>query len=134
MDSTEDLLTRQLDEEIRKLSTMEDGSEEKTATVNGINQLYRLKIEERRMDAELKAQEAELKSREAELKSRELEAQNQEKFGIVDRVIEGSKVVATVIGGVIVPIIFMNRGFKFEETGVYKSQTFKNLFGKFRLK
>ena len=127
MDSTEDLLTRQLDEEIRKLSTMEDGSEEKTATVNGINQLYRLKIEERRMDAELKAQEA-------ELKSRELEAQNQEKFGIVDRVIEGSKVVATVIGGVIVPIIFMNRGFKFEETGVYKSQTFKNLFGKFRLK
>lgn len=127
MDSTEDLLTRQLDEEIRKLSTMEDGSEEKTATVNGINQLYRLKIEERRMDAELKAQEA-------ELKSREIEAQNQEKFGVIDRVIEGSKVVATVIGGVIVPIIFMNRGFKFEETGVYKSQTFKNLFGKFRLK
>ena len=127
MDSTEDLLTRQLDEEIRKLSTMEDGSEEKTATVNGINQLYRLKIEERRMDAELKTQEA-------ELKSREIEAQNQEKFGVIDRVIEGSKVVATVIGGVIVPIIFMNRGFKFEETGVYKSQTFKNLFGKFRLK
>ena len=127
MDSTEDLLTRQLDEEIRKLSTMEDGSEEKTATVNGINQLYRLKIEERRMDAELKSQEA-------ELKSREIEAQNQEKFGVIDRVIEGSKVVATVIGGVIVPIIFMNRGFKFEETGVYKSQTFKNLFGKFRLK
>lgn len=127
MDSTEDLLTRQLDEEIRKLSTMEDGSEEKTATVNGINQLYRLKIEERRMDAELKAQEA-------ELKSQEIEARNQEKFGVIDRVIEGSKVVATVIGGVIVPIIFMNRGFKFEETGVYKSQTFKNLFGKFRLK
>ena len=120
MDQTNELLTRQLDEEIRKLSTMEDGSEEKIATVNGINQMYRLKIEEHRMNEELKAQKA--------------EAQRQEKFDVIDRIIEGSKVVVSVVGGIAIPIIFMNRGFKFEETGVYKSQTFKNLFGKFRLK
>lgn len=120
MDQTNELLTRQLDEEIRKLSTMEDGSDEKTATVNGINQMYRLKIEERRMNEELKAQK--------------VEAQRQEKFAIVDRVIEGVKVGVSVVGGIVVPIIFMNRGFKFEQEGTYTSQTFKNLFGKFRLK
>ena len=120
MDQTNELLTRQLDEEIRKLSTMEDGSEEKIATVNGINQMYRLKIEEYQMNEELKAQKAEV--------------QRQEKFDVIDRIIEGSKVVVSVVGGIAIPIIFMNRGFKFEETGVYKSQTFKNLFGKFRLK
>lgn len=35
-----------------------------------------------------------------------------------------------------VPLIFygiwMNKGFKFEETGVYTSNTFRNLFSKFR--
>ena len=59
MDQTNELLTKQLDEEIRKLSTMEDGSEEKTATINGINQMYKLKIEDIRMKEEVKAQKAE---------------------------------------------------------------------------
>lgn len=120
MDQINELLTRQLDSEIQKLSTMEDGSEEKTATVNGINQMYRLKLEEARMNEELNLQKD--------------EAQRQEKFQVIDRVIEGVKTVGAIVGGVVIPVIFMNRGFKFEETGVYKSQTFKNLFGKFRLK
>ena len=107
MDKTNELLTRQLDEEIQKLSTMEDGSEEKTATINGINQMYRLKIEEIRMNEEIKAQKA--------------EAHRQEKFKIIDTVLDGAA-------------IFMVKGFKFESEGTYTSQTFKNLFGKFRLK
>lgn len=119
MDQTNELLTRQLDEEIRKLSTMEDGSEEKTATVNGINQMYRLKIEEHRMNEELKAQKA--------------EAQRQEKFKIVDTVIEAGKVVISGLG-LAASVAFMHRGFKFEQEGTYTSQTFKNLFGKFRIK
>lgn len=48
------------------------------------------------------------------------------------------RVIKTVIDGaaILVPIIFYNvwmkRGFKFEETGTYTSNTFKNLFSKFR--
>jgi hypothetical protein len=40
--------------------------------------------------------------------------------------------------GIILPIgfywIWMNRGFKFEEVGTYTSQTFKSLYGKFKIK
>lgn len=119
MDQTNEMLTRQLNEEIRKLSTMEDGSEEKTATINGINQMYRLKIEEARMNEEVKAQKA--------------EAERQEKFKVVDTALEGARIVVSV-SGLALSAIFMVKGFKFEQTGTYTSQTFKNLFGKFRLK
>lgn len=119
MDQTNELLTKQLDEEIRKLSTMEDGSEEKTATINGINQMYKLKIEDIRMKEEVKAQKA--------------EAQRQKRFKIIDTVLDGAR-VAVSIGGMALSAIFMVKGFKFESEGTYTSQTFKNLFGKFRLK
>lgn len=120
MDQINEKLMRQLETEIEKLSTMADGSEEKTATVNGINQMYRLKIEELRMNEELKVRKA--------------ESQRQEKFQVINAIFKGIEVGVAVIGGIVVPIVFMNRGFKFEETGTYTSQTFKNLFWKFRLK
>ena len=120
MDQVNEKLTRQLGVEIEKLSTMEDGSEGKTATVEGITQMYKLKIEEARLDEEIKAREA--------------DAQRQEKHKIIDTVLDGVKTGATIISGIVIPIIFMNRGFKFEEEGTYTSQTFKNLFNKFKLK
>ena len=116
MDQTKELLTRQLDSENQKQSTMEDGSEEKTATVNGISQMYKLKIEEARLENECKAQEA--------------ERQDQKNDRIIGYIVDGLKCLLP-LG---VSVLFMNRGFKFEEEGVYKSQTFKNLFGKFRIK
>ena len=49
-----------------------------------------------------------------------------------DRIIK----VITDATTIIVPIIFynawMNKGFRFEETGTYTSNTFKNLFNKFK--
>lgn len=120
MDKSKELLTRQLEVEIEKLATMEDGSEEKQKTIDGISQMYRLKLEEDK--------------RELELASKDVEFEIQEKHKLIDTVLDGVKVAVSVVGGVVVPIIFMRKGFKFEETGTYTSQTFKNLFGKFRLK
>ena len=99
MDQMNEMLTKQLNEEIQKLSTMEDGSEEKTATINGINQMYRLKIEDIRMNEEIKAQKA--------------EAQRQEKYKIIDTVLDGAR-VAVSVGGMALSAIFMVKGFKFE--------------------
>lgn len=48
------------------------------------------------------------------------------------------RIIKIVIDGmtIIVPIIFyniwMNKGFRFEETGTYTSNTFKNLFSRFK--
>lgn len=120
MDQVNEKLTRQLGVEIEKLAIMEDGSDEKTATVEGITQMYKLKIEEARLDEEIKAREA--------------DAQRQERHKIIDTVLDGVRTAATVVGGIVIPVIFMNRGFKFEETGTYTSQTFRSLFGKFKLK
>lgn len=39
-----------------------------------------------------------------------------------------------VVSSVILPYLFMERGFRFEETGSYTSKTFQNSFGKFRFK
>ena len=109
MDEAKELLTNQLTEEIRKLSTMEDGSEEKTATINGINQLYKLKIEEARLESEKAAQE--------------VERTEQKRDRIFRYALDGALGVA--------PLIFygiwMKRGFKFEETGTFTSSTFRGL-------
>jgi hypothetical protein len=55
-----------------------------------------------------------------------------------DLELRNDRIIKVLVDGatVIVPIIFynvwMNRGFKFEETGTFTSNTFKNLFGKFK--
>lgn len=52
--------------------------------------------------------------------------------------IRNDRLIKILVDGavVLVPIIFynvwMNKGFKFEETGTFTSSTFKNLFGKFK--
>lgn len=114
MDQTNELLTRQLTEEIAKLSTMEDGSEEKTATINGISQMYKLKIEEERMKSEFKAQD--------------LEREENRLDRIITHVLDGAKLVLPL--GVY--LIYLRKGFKFEETGTFTSQTFRNLIGKIK--
>ena len=70
---------------------------------------------------------------EFELKRKELDADTKQ-----DIASRNDRLVKIVIDGVaiIVPIVFynvwMNKGFKFEETGTYTSNTFKNMFSKFR--
>ena len=113
MDQTKELLTRQIDTEIQNLATMEAGSEEKTATIDGLTKLYKLRIEETKNEKELKAQEAE----------RDI----LKKDKIVGRVLEGV--------GIGLPLVFswiwMKKGFKFETEGTYTSQTFRTLWNRF---
>lgn len=87
-----------------------------------------LRIENRKIDV------TEIKNNEdTVLKSKELEINiNKDKELRNDRIIK----VVTDTAVILVPIIFyniwMNKGFRFEETGTYTSNTFKNLLGKFK--
>lgn len=115
MDQTKELLTRQIDTEIQSLATMEAGSAEKTAAIDGLTKLYKLKIEETKNEKELQAQEA--------------ERNILKKDKIISRVLDGV--------GIALPMAFswiwMTRGFKFETEGTYTSQTFRSLWNRFKL-
>lgn len=113
MSERKERLERQLLVEIEKLSTMEDGSEEKTATINGINQMYRLIQEDSRI---------------------EVEGQTQKRDRFISYIFKGVEIGTIVVSGIIIPVVFLNKGFKFEETGTYTSKTFQTLFNKFKLK
>lgn len=109
MDETKILLEQQIDAEIEKLSTMEDGSEEKEKTIDGLSKLYRLKIEESKNDLEAKSRDKELKDQ---------KWNNWIGHGI------------TVLGTgatLVFNWIWLKKTLKFEETGALVSNGFKFL-------
>ena len=115
------LLGEEIETEIHDLSCLEAGSKEKTAAINDLATLYRLKIEE--TETELAFDE---KRKEEQIKKDQLTEQ------VKDRCFR----LCIEAAGIILPLIFyaawMRRGFKFEETGTYTSTTFRGLFNRFR--
>lgn len=125
---------------IKNLDPTQEGySNIKSSSIKDINTLVELlqkeDVNEDNLDLEYKKMKyAEIKNNsDVDLKNKELEM-NVKK----DIELRSDRIIKVLVDGatVIVPIIFynvwMNKGFKFEETGTYTSNTFKNLFGKFK--
>ena len=88
--------------------------------------------QETQQNAELNLKERELDSKNAD-RAREEELQNrQARNQVIDRCVG----TCLEVGKLVLPLmcygIWMNRGFKFEETGAFTSTTFKNLLNRFR--
>ncbi len=102
------MLEEEIIREIRDLSNLQPGSNEKTEAVKALDTLYRLKEDE------------------IQLKKEQLEEQ------IKDRYFK----LGIEAAGIVLPLIFygcwMKRGFAFEETGTYTSTTFRGLFSRFK--
>lgn len=100
---------KMLDEEIESrfntIVLLPEGSEEKARATEDLERLYKIKLEEE-------------------------EKANNRKTNLGNLILNG---VGTV-GGLLASIFFMSKGFKFEETGTYTSQTFKTLFDKLKIK
>lgn len=100
---------RTLDDEIQGvlngIQNLTPNSDEYTTIVQNLDTLYKLKLEEQKV------------------KSCDEESKKQDKLKILGYILEGA--------GIVLPLVFygvwMRRGFKFEETGSYTSNTFKNL-------
>lgn len=128
----ETLLNEEIAAEIRALNYLEPGSKEKSAAIDDLSQLYKLRIEENKSiwDADEKynrrVMEEESSTRENEIKRTQIAEQVKDRYFRVG-------VAATEL---ITPLIFygiwMNKGFKFEETGAITSSTFKGLINRFR--
>lgn len=88
------------------------------------------KTERREMDS--KKQEVELTARDVD-RNRENEAQTRQlREQKIDRYVRTGVAAAELILPLVFYGIWMKRGFKFEESGVYSSTTFKNLFNRFK--
>lgn len=121
MSETKNLLEREIESQIQNLSVMESGSQEKASAVEDLTKLYKLKIEETKIDKEY----------EEKWHNR---AENQVAFE-EDSKYKKLRLVLDAVG-ITAPLVFygvwMSKGLKFEETGAFTSSTFRGLISKFK--
>ena len=124
-----DNISEQLDDVIEKRLKEFDyydlDSENTKQAVEAIGKLYKLKIEERKVEGEL-YEKQKTRENEEDVKNKELHEKR------VDRWVNGAITVASTAASLVFYGIWMNKGFKFEETGSFTSTTFKGLFNRFR--
>lgn len=122
------LLGEEIIEEIKNLSTFNPGSKEKSAAIDVLTKLYRLKIED--AEAELTYME---KCNQGIISDRDYV---DKKGQLVEQAKDRYFRLGIAAAEIILPLIFyatwMKRGLKFEETGTYTSTTFRGLFNRFK--
>ena len=116
MDESKSKLISLIMDTIDGLYDLDESSEEYQRRVSNLATLYKLKTEESRTDMEDERERAKM------IRQR----QENEKDRWIKIGLEGAAIVIPAI----LYAVFMNRGFKFEEEGVYKSKTFSNLTGR----
>mgnify|MGYP003288329965 CR=1 FL=1 len=130
MDETKVLLSGVIEDGLKNLDKLEDGSKEKSAAIDGLSKLYQLKIEEERSQAahieNMKRLEQEHNQSiiENSQKSEQLKEQS------IDRWINFGLQVGIAVGGWIAYDRWNRRGLKFEETGTVTSPLTRNLMSK----
>ena len=119
------LLEEEIRTEFKNLEFLEIGSQEYSSAVDVLVKLYKLKIEEDVNAIEL-LEKNENQKKDREFKTAQLAETIKDRYFRVG--IAGAELV--------LPLIFygiwMRQGFRFEKEGVFTSQTFRNLFSRFR--
>lgn len=134
-----DLLGKEIKTQIRDLSGLPTGSKEKSDAIDDLVQLYKLRIDETKIELEFE-EKRERRSMEADQSNREVDVRESEEQLKKDQLDEQVKDryfrLGIAAAEIVLPLIFyaswMRKGFKFEETGAYTSTTFKGLFNRFR--
>lgn len=130
--SIETLLNEEIASEIQALSQFEVGSNEKGAAIDDLTKLYKLRIEENKSIWEAdekvnrRVMENETIMRDNEIKRTQISEQ------IKDRYFRVGIAAAELVLPLMFYGIWMEKGFKFEETGSYTSATFRGLINRFR--
>ena len=120
-----ELLNERLESEINGLECLAQGSPEHSAAVESFTKLYKLKLEEDKNEME---HNNNVKSRESDEKYKDAQMIEAVKELYLKYGIDIVKLLLTLgFYG-----IWMGRGFKFEEKGVFTSPTFRGLFSLFR--
>ncbi len=135
MAEIQSLLDGVIEREIRNVESSTSSSDEKSKAIQNLATLHKLRIEE--LKAQTEAAEAALKEREQDSKDvdrtyEETLQERQVKEQKVDRYVRTGLAVAELVFPLVFYGVWMNRGFKFEETGAFTSTTFKNLLNRFK--
>ena len=123
MQENEKMLSEEIGAEIEELGGLEIGTQEHSAAVASLERLYKLEIESKKVKMEAESKELEEKFRRDQLKS-----------DTISRNVKTGVEAFAAITTFATALWFGIKGFKFEETGTYCSQTFKSAFGLFRPK
>lgn len=119
------LLEEEIKAEIKRLGSLESGSQEHTTVVDSLTKLYKLKLEE---DKNTYERLDKIENREIDQESKT--AQMAE--SVKDRYFRLGMAAAELVLPLMFYGVWMRRGFKFEQDGTFTSQTFRGLFSRFR--
>lgn len=137
------LLDDVIETELANLRTLPSGNEERAKAIRDLAALHKLRIEEIRAQADVdeksERREMDSRQREEELAAKDADRTREEENQArqlreqkIDRYVRTGVAAAELILPLVFYGIWMKRGFKFEESGVYSSTTFRNLFGRFK--
>ena len=144
------LLDEVIEAEIAYVGSLSPEDEKKSKAIQHLADLHKLRIDEikaktdadekrlrRAMDSKQHRAELTLKDRQAD--GDEAARANEEQFKqhqLNDQVLDRYVKIGVATAELVLPLVFygvwMKRGLKFEETGTFTSQTFKNLFNRFK--
>lgn len=145
-----DLLSEEIETQIQDLSKLDPGSAEKSKAVDDLATLYKLKIDETKMELDFDEKQARRKMdkenrlKDDALKEQQLKDENSvrerdeliRKEQLAEQVKDRYIRLGIAAAEIILPLIFyskwMKKGFKFEETGTFTSTTFRGLFNRFK--
>ena len=128
----EELLNEEIAAQIEALSDLQSGTKEKSTAIDDLTKLYKLRIEENKSvwDADEKyhrrIMDGESVTKDGDFKERQIAEQ------VKDRYFRVGIAAAELLIPLMCYGIWMNKGFKFEETGTFTSSTFKGLINRFR--
>lgn len=108
------LLEEEIKAEIKRLGSLESGSQEHTTAVDSLTKLYKLKLEEDKNTYE------------------RLDKTTQMAESVKDRYFRFGMAAAELVLPLMFYGVWMRRGLKFEQDGTFTSQTFRGLFSRFR--
>lgn len=121
MNEIQNLLDEEIVRRLKGLTSMESGSKEIGVAIEDVEHLFKMRVEERKLNNELESNAREERDKLVENASR-----------AKDRYIR----LGLDVAGLILPLMFygiwMAKGLKFEETGTFTSTTFRTLFNRFK--
>lgn len=123
------LLDKTIKSDILEIEKMDIGSEERKCAIEDLVKIYKLRIDEAKNDKDI-CEKREARIMERDTKSRDKQEDLSEQ--VKDRYFRVGLAVAEIGIPLVFYAIWMDRGFKFEESGAYTSSTFRNLFNRFK--
>ena len=121
MSEIQNLLDEEIVRRLKGLNDMESGSKEIGVAIEDVEHLFKMRVEEKKLNSELESNAREERDKLVENAAR-----------AKDRYIR----LGLDVAGLILPLAFygiwMHKGFKFEESGTFTSTTFRSLFNRFK--